>query len=97
MHKIINGKQFELGSLYVAPWRLTTRPMYTSPWEPEVAIPDGSLVVLLDIGENNSNARFSDYKLQLLTIEGEIVDIYCTTAGLDYWKTVEQTKKNKKF
>ena len=94
MLKTVNGKQFDLGALYVSPWRLTSRTSYE---EPEITIPDGSLVVILNIEECNSSLRFSDYKLRVLTIEGEIVDIYSTAAGLDFWKTVEQDKKNKKF
>ena len=90
MHKTVNGKQFDLGALYVSPWRLTSRTSYE---EPEITIPDGSLVVILDIEECSSSLRFSDYKLRVLTTEGEIADIYSTVAGLDYWKLAKNRKK----
>ena len=88
--KKINGKQFHLGALYVSPWRLTNRASYE---EPDITIPDGSLVVILDIEECSSSLRFSDYKLRVLTTEGEIADIYSTVAGLDYWKLAKNRKK----
>ena len=91
MLKKINGKQFDLGALYVAPWVLTD-------WKDgcTLIISDGEIVVLLDI-EEFPHHKYSDYKLRLLTIEGEVAEIYSTGAGLDYWKTAEQIKKNKKF
>lgn len=102
MDKTVNGKKFELGSLYVAPWNLSGGHLMETYGKPEVIIPSNSLVVVLDVQGSDSDkisSYFSPYNycLHLLTTNGEIVYIYSTAAGLDYWKTADQAKKNKKF
>ena len=87
--KKINGKQFHLGAFYIAPWKFSERKSYEAAW---ITIEDGSLVVLLDV-EKCVSEFYTDYKLHVLTTEGEIADIYSTAAGLDYWKLAKNRKK----
>jgi hypothetical protein len=89
--KKIDGKVFDLGELYVVPWKIDA-------WDTRngISLKDGSLVVLLDVDMEKYDVSKRPYCLHLLTLNGERTCIWLTHAALDYWKTLEQTKKRKK-
>lgn len=97
---VINGKRFCFGDLYVVPWKIeswTTEPYLTT------TLKDGEIVVIMDITEIEKNdsypyfVKYPQYRIKILTTNGQFVKLDCSAASLDYWKTVQQTKKNKKF